>query len=60
MKPFMAPFLENGKGILLAYDQGLEHGPTKDFNQKSVDPRYIIDIAEKGKFTGIIFQKGVA
>jgi len=60
MKPFMAPFLENGKGILLAYDQGLEHGPSKDFNQKSVDPRYIIDIAEKGKFTGIIFQKGVA
>jgi len=46
--------------MLLAYDQGLEHGPSKDFNQKSVDPNYIIDIAEKGKFTGIIFQKGVA
>jgi class I fructose-bisphosphate aldolase len=49
-----------GKGMLLAYDQGLEHGPSKDFNQKSVDPEYILDIASKGKFTGIIFQKGVA
>lgn len=56
----MLPFLRKGKGILLAYDQGLEHGPSKDFNEKSVDPAYILEIAEKGKFTGIIFQKGVA
>ena len=60
MKPFMSPFLTNEKGMLLAYDQGLEHGPSKDFNQKSVEPSYILEIAEKGKFTGIIFQKGVA
>jgi class I fructose-bisphosphate aldolase len=60
MKDFMSPFLENGKGVLLAYDQGLEHGPTKDFNQESVNPSYILEIAEKGKFTGVIFQKGVA
>jgi len=60
MKPSMLPFLRKGKGILLAYDQGLEHGPSKDFNEKSVDPAYILEIAEKGKFTGIIFQKGVA
>jgi class I fructose-bisphosphate aldolase len=38
----------------------LEHGPSKDFNEKSVDPAYILEIARKGKFTGIIFQKGVA
>ena len=56
----MAPFLRCEKGILLAYDQGLEHGPSKDFNEKSVDPKYILEIAEKGKFTGVIFQKGVA
>jgi len=56
----MLPFLRKGKGVLLAYDQGLEHGPSKDFNEKSVDPSYILEIAEKGKFTGIIFQKGVA
>ncbi|HYB83985.1 MAG TPA: aldolase [archaeon] len=60
MKSFMSPFLENEKGMLLAYDQGLEHGPSKDFNDKSVEPNYILEIAEKGKFTGIIFQKGVA
>jgi class I fructose-bisphosphate aldolase len=56
----MTPFLRKGKGILLAYDQGLEHGPSKDFNQKSVDPEYVQEIAQKGKFTGLIFQKGVA
>jgi len=60
MKAYMSPFLTNEKGMLLAYDQGLEHGPSKDFNQKSVEPSYILEIAEKGKFTGIIFQKGVA
>jgi len=60
MKSFMSPFLRNERGMLLAYDQGLEHGPSKDFNEKSVDPTNILEIADKGKFTGIIFQKGVA
>jgi len=61
MKPtMMTPFLRKGNGILLAYDQGLEHGPSKDFNEKSVDPEFIQEIAWKGKFTGLIFQKGVA
>jgi fructose-bisphosphate aldolase, class I len=49
----------NGKTLFLAYDQGLEHGPT-DFDDKNVDPRYIINIAEKGKYNGVVFQKGVA
>ncbi|MCX6750147.1 MAG: fructose-bisphosphate aldolase, partial [Candidatus Pacearchaeota archaeon] len=48
-----------GKALFLAYDQGLEHGPT-DFNDKNVDPKYIIDIAKKGKYNGIVFQKGIA
>ena len=51
--------LRKGKALFLAYDQGLEHGPT-DFNDKNVDPNYIIEIAKKGKYTGIIFQKGIA
>ena len=51
--------LKKGKGLFLAYDQGLEHGPT-DFNDKNVDPNYIINIAKKGKYTGIILQKGIA
>lgn len=48
-----------GKALFLAYDQGLEHGPS-DFNDENVDPNYIIDIAKKGKYNGIIFQKGIA
>jgi class I fructose-bisphosphate aldolase len=56
----MAPFLKNGKSMLLAYDQGLEHGPSKDFNDRNVDPSFIMDTAVKGGFCGVIFQKGVA
>ncbi len=48
-----------GKILLLAYDQGIEHGPT-DFNDKNVDPSYVIDIAAKGGFTGLVLQKGIA
>src|SRR3989344_6031337 len=50
---------KNGKAMLLAYDQGFEHGPT-DFDEKSIDPSYIMDIARSGLFTGVIFQEGVA
>jgi class I fructose-bisphosphate aldolase len=52
-------FLENGRSIILAYDHGVEHGPT-DFNEKSVDPAFVMEIAEKGKFNGIALQKGLA
>ena len=46
--------------MLLAYDQGFEHGPT-DFNEENVDPNFIIDIAKKtGVYTGIVFQEGIA
>jgi len=51
--------LTNGQMLFLSYDQGLEHGPT-DFNDENVDPNYIIDIAKEGKFSGIVFQKGIA
>jgi class I fructose-bisphosphate aldolase len=50
---------KKGKALFLAYDQGLEHGPT-DFNDKNVAPKYIIDIAKKGKYNGVVFQKGIA
>lgn len=49
----------DGKVMLLAYDQGFEHGPT-DFDEKSVDPNYILNIAKDGGYTGIVFQEGVA
>jgi class I fructose-bisphosphate aldolase len=48
-----------GKFLFLSYDQGLEHGPT-DFDDKDVDPLYIIKIAQQGKYTGLVFQKGIA
>ncbi|MBU3912648.1 MAG: fructose-bisphosphate aldolase [Nanoarchaeota archaeon] len=59
MKPPLNKITKNGKAFFLAYDQGLEHGP-EDFNEKNVNPEYILDIAKRGKFTGIIFQKGIA
>ena len=59
MKIRLSKILKKGKALFLAYDQGLEHGPT-DFNDKNVDPDYIINIAKQGKFTGMIFQKGIA
>lgn len=51
--------LKKGKCLFLAYDQGLEHGPT-DFNDANVDPLYIIDIARKSKVNGLVVQKGIA
>src|SRR5208283_2995262 len=58
--PTIDTFLTNGRSILLAYDQGFEHGPSLDFNDKNVDPSYIMEIAAKGGFNGIVFQKGLA
>lgn len=59
MKTKLNKILKNNKALFLAYDQGMEHGPD-DFNDKNVDPNYIIQIAKKSKFTGIVFQKGIA
>lgn len=53
------PILQNGHGMLLAYDHGFEHGPV-EFDERSADPAWIMDIADSGYFTGVICQKGVA
>lgn len=53
------PILRNGHGLLLAYDHGFEHGPM-DFDERSVDPVWIMKIADSGHFTGVICQKGIA
>lgn len=50
---------KKGKAFFLAYDQGIEHGPT-DFDNISVNPENIIRLAKDGPFTGVIFQKGIA
>lgn len=56
----MDPFLRDGKSLILAYDQGLEHGPSADFDNRNVDPSFIVETASKGGFNGIALQKGIA
>jgi fructose-bisphosphate aldolase, class I len=51
--------LHKGKALFLAYDQGLEHGPT-DFNAKNVDPDFIFNIAFEGRYSAIAVLPGVA
>ena len=53
------PILRNGRGMLLAYDHGFEHGPI-EFDERSADPAWIMEIADSGHFTGVVCQKGVA
>jgi len=60
MKIRLSKIMKKGKALYLAYDQGLEHGPEMDFNDKNINPFYVLDIAKKGKFNGIVFQKGIA
>lgn len=59
VKSQLPKLLTKGKAIFLAYDQGIEHGPT-DFNDENVDPKYIIKIAKEGKYNAVIFHKGIA
>lgn len=56
---YMSRLFRDGKAMFLAYDQGLEHGP-KDFNDRNFDPSYVIDIALRHRFTGLILHKGLA
>jgi len=59
-RDYAGPFLRNGRTLILAYDQGLEHGPSADFNDRNVDPQFIVDTANKGGFTALALQKGTA
>lgn len=55
----LGKIVRNGKVLMLAMDQGMEHGPT-DFNAKNINPEYVCDIACRGGFTGFAIQKGIA
>lgn len=55
----LSKITRDGKALFLAYDQGMEHGPI-DFDDITVDPAKILEIADCGLFTGVILQKGVA
>jgi len=56
----MEVFMRNGRGLLLAYDQGLEHGPSADFDERNISPSFVMDLALKGGFNGVVLQKGTA
>jgi len=53
--------MPDGKAMILAYDQGFEHGP-RDFlgHPESANFEYILDIAKRGRFTGIVLHAGLA
>ena len=53
--------MPDGKAMILAYDQGFEHGP-RDFleNPESTNFEYILDIAKRGRYTGIVLHAGLA
>jgi len=55
----LGKIMKNGRILILAMDQGLEHGPT-DFNSKNINPEYVLDVAAQGGFTGLALQKGIA
>ncbi len=59
MKANLDKITKNNRALFLAYDHGMEHGPT-DFDDESVDPAKILKIADSGYFTGFICQKGIA
>jgi class I fructose-bisphosphate aldolase len=56
---YLSPFFKNGKTCILAYDHGFEHG-ILDFNERNIDPNYVIDLAVAINFSGVVLQKGVA
>ncbi|HII29843.1 fructose-bisphosphate aldolase [Candidatus Woesearchaeota archaeon CG08_land_8_20_14_0_20_47_9] len=49
----------NGRSLMLAYDQGLEHGPSV-FNAANIDPNYILNIAFEGRYNAVILHHGIA
>jgi len=53
--------MPDGRAMILAYDQGFEHGP-RDFleHPESGKLEYILDIAKRGRFTGIVLHAGLA
>jgi len=55
----LGKIVKNGRVLILAMDQGMEHGPV-DFNEKNINPEYVCDVAARGGFTGFAVQKGIA
>ncbi len=50
---------KNGTLFFLPVDQGVEHGP-RDFNEANIDPNFILEMALRGNYTGIVLHYGLA
>jgi len=62
MRPLAdSPLARDGKILILAYDHGLEHGPS-DFTSvpETMDPETVWDIATHDAVTAFAVQKGIA
>jgi class I fructose-bisphosphate aldolase len=61
LEQLKAKIMPGGRSMILAYDQGFEHGP-RDFleHPESASFEYILDIAQRGRFTGIVAHAGLA
>lgn len=57
--PAIEKLLRGERGLLFAYDHGFEYGP-RNFDERSVEPSFALDLASSGHFTGFICQKGIA
>lgn len=55
----MHKLLQKDNTMVLACDHGMEHGP-KEFNEKNIDPNYILDIALEGRYNAVVLHHGVA
>ena len=53
--------MPDGQAMILAYDQGFEHGP-RDFLEYPAASsfEYILDVARRGGFTGVVVHAGLA
>jgi len=50
-----------GTGMFLPIDQGLEHGPRDFFpNPDAANPLFQLELAWRGRFSGVVFQPGIA
>ncbi|MGV8168813.1 MAG: class I fructose-bisphosphate aldolase, partial [Candidatus Nanoarchaeia archaeon] len=54
----LSKITKNGRTLILAYDQGFEHGPT-DFDLVNVDPDYVFRIALEGGYSAFAVHSGI-
>lgn len=56
----MSRLFSNNRTLVLAYDHGMEHGPSRDFNMVNYNPNFLFSLAEKTKVNALVTQIGIA